>query len=76
MPCLAAGQAELLVKADPGESFSISILAILVYAVSLICRWIHCPLGQSPGRGVKLIFTGGHVSLVVAFKGLNVISDP
>ena len=25
------------------------------------------------GRGVKLIFTGGHVSLVVAFKGSNVI---
>ena len=24
-------------------------------------------------RGVKLIFTGGHISLVVAFKGLNVI---
>ena len=24
-------------------------------------------------RGVKLIFTGGHVSLVVAFKGLNII---
>ena len=25
------------------------------------------------GRGVKLIFTGGHISLMVAFKGLNVI---
>ena len=25
-------------------------------------------------RGVKLIFTGGHISLTVAFKGLNVIS--
>ena len=24
-------------------------------------------------RGVKLIFTRGHVSLAVAFKGLNVI---
>ena len=24
-------------------------------------------------RGVKLIFTGGHISLAVAFKGLNVI---
>ena len=24
-------------------------------------------------KGVKLIFTGGHISLVVAFKGLNVI---
>ena len=24
-------------------------------------------------RGVKLIFTGGHISLVVAFKGPNVI---
>ena len=24
-------------------------------------------------QGVKLIFTGGHISLVVAFKGLNVI---
>ena len=28
----------------------------------------ECPL-----RGVKLIFTGGHVSLVVAFKGLSII---
>ena len=25
-------------------------------------------------RGIKLTFTGGHISLVVAFKGLNVIS--
>ena len=25
------------------------------------------------GRGVKLIFTWGHISLLVAFKGLNVI---
>ena len=25
-------------------------------------------------RGVKLIFTGGHISLLVAFKGPNVIS--
>ena len=24
-------------------------------------------------RGVKLIFTGGHISLVVAFKGPNVV---
>ena len=24
-------------------------------------------------RGVKLIFTRGHISLVVAFKGLNII---
>ena len=24
-------------------------------------------------RGVKLIFTGGHIGLAVAFKGLNVI---
>ena len=24
-------------------------------------------------RGVKLIFTGGHISFVVAFRGLNVI---
>ena len=24
-------------------------------------------------RDVKLVFTGGHTSLVVAFKGLNVI---
>ena len=24
-------------------------------------------------RGVKLIFTRGHISLVVAFKGMNVI---
>ena len=23
------------------------------------------------GRGIKLIFTGGHISLVIAFKGLN-----
>ena len=27
-------------------------------------------------RGVKLIFTGGHISLTVAFKGPNVISTP
>ena len=26
------------------------------------------------GRGVRLIFTGGHVSLAVAFKRPNVIS--
>ena len=26
--------------------------------------------------GVKFIFTGGHISLTVAFKGLNVISTP
>ena len=25
------------------------------------------------GRGVKLIFSGGHVSLAVAFKGQNII---
>ena len=25
-------------------------------------------------RGVKLIFTGGHISLTVAFKGPNVMS--
>ena len=25
------------------------------------------------GRRVKLIFTGGHISFVVAFKGLNVV---
>ena len=25
-------------------------------------------------KGVKLIFTGGHISLTVAFKGQNVIS--
>ena len=24
-------------------------------------------------QGVKLVFTGGHISLVVAFKGLKVI---
>ena len=24
-------------------------------------------------QGVKLVFTGGHISLVVAFKGRNVI---
>ena len=24
-------------------------------------------------RGVKLIFTGGHISFMVAFKGLNVV---
>ena len=28
---------------------------------------------QGLDRGVELIFTGGHISLVVAFKGLNVI---
>ena len=27
-------------------------------------------------RGVKLIFTGGHISPAAAFKGLNVISSP
>lgn len=26
-------------------------------------------------RGVKLIFTKGHISLEVAFKGLNVIQE-
>ena len=29
---------------------------------------------QDSLRGVKLIFTRGHISLVVAFKGPNVIS--
>ena len=29
--------------------------------------------GLSYSRGVKLIFTGGHISLAVAFKGPNVI---
>ena len=29
---------------------------------------LHFPIG-----GVKLIFTGGHISHTVAFKGLNVI---
>ena len=29
-----------------------------------------------PSRGVKLIFTGGHISLAVVFKGPNVISTP
>ena len=28
------------------------------------------------GRGVKPVFTGGHISLAVAFKGANVISTP
>ena len=28
------------------------------------------------GRNVKLIFTGGHISLMVAFKGPNIISTP
>ena len=32
------------------------------------------PPGQ--GRGVRLIFTGGHISLAVAFKGPNAISTP
>ena len=45
------------------------------------CHW-PCPQNQgeeeilSEGdhtRGVKLIFTGGHISLLVAFKGPNVI---
>ena len=27
------------------------------------------------GRGIKLIFTGGHISLALAFRGLNVILD-
>ena len=43
--------------------------------------WYTCSLGIYPfdwlvytnntiyGRGVKLIFTGGHISLTVAFKG-------
>ena len=36
-----------------------------------------CPVSftarRSYDRGIKLIFTGGHISLAVAFKGLNVI---
>ena len=28
------------------------------------------------GRGVKLIFTGGHISLTVAFRGPNVTLGP
>ena len=28
---------------------------------------------EENSKGVKLIFTGGHISLVVAFKGPNVI---
>ena len=28
---------------------------------------------RGKSRGVKLIFTGGHISLSVAFKGLDVI---
>ena len=38
--------------------------------------WLRVALfssGFPQGRSVKLIFTGGHISLVVAFKGLNVI---
>ena len=31
-----------------------------------------CPNGEAC-RGVRLIFTGGHISLTVAFKGPNVI---
>ena len=30
-------------------------------------------LGRFCGRGVTLTFTGGHISLMVAFKGQNVI---
>ena len=30
-------------------------------------------IGTMYSRGVKLIFTGGHFSLLVAFKGPNVI---
>ena len=33
-------------------------------------------LGKLYSRGVKVIFTGGHISLTVAFKGSNVISTP
>ena len=32
-------------------------------------RWLKTLL-----RGVRLVFTGSHISLTVAFKGLNVIS--
>ena len=32
-------------------------------------------LNQIGMRGVKLIFTGGHISLSVAFKGPNVILE-
>ena len=35
--------------------------------------WVFPGLGTTWDRGVKLIFTRGHISLVVAFKGLNVI---
>ena len=32
--------------------------------------WFSCTI---QAKGVKLYFTGGHISLAVAFKGLNVI---
>ena len=32
------------------------------------------PVSSPQVRGVKLIFTGGHISLTVAFKGPNIIS--
>ena len=44
-------------------------LSIMFYFLHIKCLKFSCTYF----KGVKLIFTGGHISLTVAFKGLNVI---
>ena len=53
-------------------------LSAIDYSASLILLSPFFPLDLSDiyYRGVKLIFTRGHISLTVAFKGPNVISTP
>ena len=44
---------------------------ILLLWGEMVCIYKLSPFDH--GQGVKLIFTGGHITLVVAFKGPNVI---
>ena len=46
-----------------------------------LCGYIYYSCQQQKkgfvlNRGVRLVFTGGHIRLTVAFKGLNVIARP
>ena len=55
--------------------YSIRILVPFITRIPLVSEDV-LPQGglMALFRGVKLIFTGGHVSLAVAFKRLNVVS--
>ena len=58
----------LSLKAGVSNSFSLGATS-----ASWLLSKVVVSFPRSYSRGVKLIFTGGHISLMVAFKGPNVI---